>query len=114
MFRGSRGSSAAAVAGLTATSVASATVSIATVMLAAGPVMTSSRWSAADQEEVEHAAVDPDRHPEGHESGRRAELSGGSHRLLHFECSPARPRLVLLAWNSSKTASPPHLMTPAP
>ena len=63
-------------------------------MLAAGPVTTSSVRSA-DKEDVEPAAVDADRHPQGHTLAEHGEPAHLDERTSHFEGGATSPLFVL-------------------
>ncbi len=84
--------------------------STSAVALAAGPLTSSSRWIAGSptRKKWKVAAVDPDRHPQRDEPARRADPADPSQPCPHPVRRPRRPRRVLLPWNSSRTASPPH------
>ena len=75
-------------------SPASATASIAAVSVAVGPDDEQFTVHAPRREEVDRAARDPDRHPQGHRAAAHPEPADALDRPLHLPGRPGRARLV--------------------
>ena len=108
------GSSRAAVAGLIATSPAAAMDSIRAVVVAPGPAMTSSWWRSPARKKWKVPLWIP---TDMRSRTAPAEVRSRPMRRI-VRCMPIAARHARAAWSSpskrSRTASPPHLMRPAP